>query len=57
MAHCGSGINREELLDLMNIVMLERKDPREYVLATMKTIDGLIKDMNISGTLIEMHHL
>ena len=42
MAKCGRGITREEILELINLVLMDRKDSREYVPATLKTVDGLI---------------
>ena len=43
LGHCGRGICREELLDLINILLIERKDKRTFIPATMKTVEGLIK--------------
>ena len=43
LGHCGRGICRDELLDLINIVLIEKKDKRTFVPATMKTVDGLIR--------------
>jgi len=37
MASLGRGITREELLELMNIVMLKRKDKRNYFLVILKS--------------------
>ena len=46
MGHCGRGINKEELLELMNLVLIEKKDRREFIPATMKSIEGLMKRNN-----------
>ena len=43
MATSGRGMTREELLELMNIIMQERIDKRIYVPATMKSVRSLIK--------------
>ena len=43
MASCGLGLCEEELLDSINLVLLENSDKRQFVLATMKTVDGLMK--------------
>ena len=43
MATCGRGLCKEELLDLINLILLEKSDKRQFVPATMKTVDGLIK--------------
>ena len=45
MASCGRGINKDELLELINIVMSEKKNMREFVPATLKTVDGFPKGM------------
>ena len=43
MAHCGRGIYKDELLELINIVMSEKTNVREFAPATMKTVNGFIK--------------
>ena len=43
LASSGRGIRQEELLELMNTVILEIQDQRTYVLATLKSVQGLIK--------------
>ena len=42
LSHIGHGICREELLDLVNIILQEKRDKRLTVPATMKTVDGML---------------
>ena len=43
LAASGRGICEDELLELMNLIILENRDKRMFVPATMKTLRGLIK--------------
>ena len=42
LASCGRGLCKEKLLELINLVLLEKSDKTEFVPATMKIVDSLM---------------
>ena len=46
LSRCGRGICKDEFLEIVNIILREKRTKENYVPATMKTVDGLLKRLD-----------